>query len=157
MDQNFIDKWLRDINECNKLEFCSDIKSEFKIEPYLNFGENRCDKNALTRLKIMVHNLHIETGSYKRYDKDLKAYTSTPRGERKCPTCRDDIEDEYHFLFKCTNNEKLRNSSFKYLSETNEEFHEKNEKDKIKLLFNSKSKQTINKLSISQFKQNQNN
>ena len=41
MKQNFIDKWLRDISECGKLEFYSDIKSKFKIEPYLNIVENR--------------------------------------------------------------------------------------------------------------------
>ena len=64
---------------------------------------------------------------------------------RTCPICTDDIEDEYHFLFKCTNNKKLRNSFFEYLSETLKEFHEKNEKDKIILLFHSKNKQTINK------------
>ena len=120
MKQNFTDKWLRDISVCNKLEFKSDIKSKFKIEPYLNLVENRSHKNALTRLRISAHSLHIETGRYKRYDKDLKAYTNTPRGERKCPICTDDIEDEYHFLFKCTNNKKLS-------------------------LFHSKNKKTINK------------
>ena len=66
-------------------------------------------------------------------------------GERTCPICTDDMEDEYHFLFKCTNNKKLRNSFFEYLSKTHKEFHEKNEKDKIILLFHSKNKQTINK------------
>ena len=142
--QNFIGKWLRNISECNKLEFYSDIKSKFKIEPYLNLVENRSHKNALTRLRISAHSLRIETGRYKRYDKDLKAYTNTPRGERTCPVCTDDIEDEYHFLFKCTNNRKLRNSFFEYLSETHKEFHEKNEKDKIILLFHLENKQTIN-------------
>ena len=29
----------------------------------------------------------------------MEAYTNTPRGERKCPVCTDNIEDEYHFLF----------------------------------------------------------
>ena len=139
-NQNFINTWLRDISECNKLEFYSDIKSDFKIEPCLNLVENRSHKNALTRLTISAHSLHIETGCYKRHDKNLKAYTNAPMGERKCPTCRDDIEDEYHFLFKCTDNKKLRNSFFEHLSETHKEFHEKNENDKIKLLFNSKNK-----------------
>ena len=36
---------------------------------------------------------------------------------------------------------KLRNSFFKYLSETHEEFHEKNEKEKTKLLSSSKIKE----------------
>ena len=87
----------------------------------------------------------VKTGRYKRYDNDIKAYTNTPRGERKYPVCTDDIEEQYHFLFKCTNNKKLRNFLFEYLSETLTEFHEKNEKDKIKLLFHSKNKQTIDK------------
>ena len=93
MKQNFIGKWLRDISECNKLKFYSDIKSKFKIEPYLNLVENRSHKNALTRLRISEHSLHIETDRYKRYDNDLEVYTNTPKGERKCPICTDDIED----------------------------------------------------------------
>ena len=79
MKQNFIDKWLRDISECDKLEFYSNIKSKFKTEPHLSLVENRSHKNALTRLRISVHSLHIETGRYKRFDKDLKAYTNTPK------------------------------------------------------------------------------
>ena len=160
MKQNFIDKWLRDISECNKLEFYSDIKSKFKIEPYLNLVENRSHKNALTRLRISAHSLHIDTGRYKRYDNDLKAYTNTPRGERKCPICTDDIEDEYHFLFKCTNNKKLKNSLFEYLSETHKEFHEKTKRIKSNFFSTQKvSRQSTNlpNLSISHFKQNQKN
>ena len=86
MKQNFIDKWLRDISECNKLEFYSDIKSTFKIEPYLDPVENRSHKNALTRLRISAHSLHIETGRYKRYNKVLNAYTHThTQGRKKMP------------------------------------------------------------------------
>ena len=54
-----IDEWLKDISECNKLEFYSDIKSKFKVEPYLNLVENRSHKNALTRLNMSAHSLHI--------------------------------------------------------------------------------------------------
>ena len=82
MNQNCIDKWLRDISEYNKLELYSDIKSEFKIEPYLNLVENRPYKNALTGFRISAHSSHIETGRYKRFDKfdkNLKAYSKNPR------------------------------------------------------------------------------
>ena len=93
MKQNFIDKWLRDISKCNKLEFYSDIKSTFKIEPYLNMVENRSQKNALTKLRIRAHSLHIDTGHYKEMTSDLKVYTNTPSlAERKCPICTDDID-----------------------------------------------------------------
>ena len=57
----------------NKLEFYSDIKSKFTTEPYLNLVEKRSHKNALTRLRISAHSLHIETRRYKRYDNDVKA------------------------------------------------------------------------------------
>ena len=117
MKQNFMDKWLnkwlRDINECNKLKFYSDIKSKFKIEPYLNLVKNRSHKNALTRLRISTHNLHIEIGPYKRHDNNLKAYTNTPRGERKCPICTDDIEDEYHFYLSA---QTIKRSGTHYLN-----------------------------------------
>ena len=80
MKQNFIDKWLRDISKCNKLEFHSDIKNEFKIEPHLNLVENISHKNALTRLRISAHSLHIEMGSYKTYDKDLRNWSLSITG-----------------------------------------------------------------------------
>ena len=60
------------------VNFYSDVKTEFKIEPYPNLVENS-SQNALTRLRISAHSLHIETGRYKRYDKELKAYTNTLR------------------------------------------------------------------------------
>ena len=75
--QNSIDKWIRDISECNKLEFFSDTKNKLKVQPYLNLVENRSHKNALIRLRISAHSLHIETGHYKRYDIDLKIYKNT--------------------------------------------------------------------------------
>ena len=159
MKQNFIDKWLRDIIECNKLEFYSDIKSEFKIEPYLNLVENRSHKNTLTRQRIRVHSLHIEIGPYKRFDKSLKAYTNTPRGQRKYPICTDDIEDEYHFLFKCTNKKKAQELIFEYLSETHKKM-KRMKRTKSNFFSTQKtSRQSTNlpNLSISHFKQNQKN
>ena len=46
------------------------------------------------------HNLLIEKGRYARPRID--------RSERKCFNCKDDIEDEYHFIIKCPlyNNER---------------------------------------------------
>ena len=80
--QNFIDIWLRNISECNKLEFYSDIKSEFEIEPYLNLVENKSHKHALAGLRTSAQGLYVETSHYKRCDKELKTFINAPREEK---------------------------------------------------------------------------
>ena len=160
MKRNFKDKWLRDISECNKLEFYSDIKIKFKLEPYLNLVENGSHKNALTRLRISAHNLHIETGRCKRYDNDLNAYTNTSRGERKCPICTYDMEDQYHFLLSA---QTIKSSGTHYLNTYQR--HIKNSMKRTKRIksnfFSTQkiSRQSTNlpNLSVSHFKQNQKN
>ena len=44
---------------------------EYKFENYLQI-KDRKHKAALTKLRISAHKLHIETGRYRKYDRDLK-------------------------------------------------------------------------------------
>ena len=44
----------------------------YKFENYLQI-KDRQHKAALTKLRISAHKLHIETGRYKKYDKELKS------------------------------------------------------------------------------------
>ena len=55
---------------------------------------------CMTCLRLSCHNLRIETGGF----------PNVPRIERKCLHCNcGDIEDVYHFIFKCSRLEHGRN------------------------------------------------
>ena len=112
----------------------------------------------MTRLRISAHILHTEMGRYKRYDKDLKAYTNTPMGERKCPICTDDTED----IIFCLSAQAIKSSGTHSLNTYQR--HIKNSMKKTKRIKSSFSTQKISRqstnlpnLSISYFKQNQKN
>ena len=79
------------------------IKHHLKYEKYLNIL-NRDSAKALTKLRVSAHNLAIERGRYTR--------PPTPRDERKCPHCPDDIQDEKHFLLSCTRYDHDRQTLF---------------------------------------------
>ena len=73
------------------------FKQNFNFEPYLimlNFKQ----RQALTKLRIGNHRLEIELGRHKH----IKA------ADRICKICKDGVEDEPHFLFKCKNFENIR-------------------------------------------------
>ena len=48
---------------------------------------------ALSRFRLSNHSLLIETGRYSR--------PKIERDDRKCFICKDEIEDELHFVTKC--------------------------------------------------------
>ena len=140
--------WYFDLKVCNQLYYTNEKLDSIifnQIEKYLSEVTNRFHKNALTRLRISAHRLHIETGRHRRYEKELKAYVNTPKEERKCCTCPEEIEDEYHFLFRCTRNHNLRRIFYKEVSKKHTTFSESNEKEKIKILFDCTDTETIKK------------
>ena len=71
-------------------------------------GSKIQDKSALKKLRISAHKVHIENGTYKKFDKFSKTYVNTPREQRTCSSCTNKIEDEYDFLFECSKNLELR-------------------------------------------------
>ena len=57
----------------------------------------------LAQIRLGILPLNIEVGRYR----------NQPLEERLCPICElQEVEDEFHFLFQCPNNELLRNSWF---------------------------------------------
>ena len=108
LQQQYVSEWKADIGNSSKLNFYGEIKEKYIFEKYLDLIDNRQHKAALTKLRISAHRLHIQTGTYKRYDYNLHRYINTPREERTCSVCVNEIEDEYHFLFECKKNKELR-------------------------------------------------
>lgn len=83
-----------------KLLFYSKIYKKFEQQEYLKFHIQKELRKQLTKLRISAHPLAIETGRYSK--------PKTPHNERFCKFCKDQVEDESHFLLKCPKYNILR-------------------------------------------------
>ena len=70
------------------------MKTDFVYERHLNVIKCAEKIRLIVQMRTSTHRLRIETGRYGRNRVD--------RHERLCQVCSsNDIEDEFHFLFKC--------------------------------------------------------
>ena len=75
------------------MSFYYDLKKNFQFEKYLD-NVARCDRKAITKLRLSCHALPIEQMRYQKVDK----------AERKCSICSvEEVGDEWHYLSKCQN------------------------------------------------------
>ena len=100
---------LNNVPRCHQLEFRqSAIYITYAIYYYLNIINT---KKELTKLRISAHSLQIE----KAHNTDLK---KIPIEKMFCLHCTaGDVEDEIHFLMKCSSlaeNKINFNNSYKY-------------------------------------------
>ena len=90
LSDQFVQKWVGDIENSSKGLFYSTFKKNFCLENYLlRLGEN--NRLWLTKLRTSNLRLPIETGRW----------YNIPREDRKCTLCNDGIGDEFHLLFIC--------------------------------------------------------
>ena len=86
-----------------KLKTYLALKTNFGLEKYLTILNNFHYKRSICRLRISSRRLQIETGRYR----------NVPRDERICQKCSEnEIEDEVHFLIKCSETRWLENNYF---------------------------------------------
>ena len=80
------------------------FKSSYKSEKYLNLNLNKHVVFNFSKLRISNHRLEIERGRYK----------NLPADERFCKICNDNssVEDEFHFVMKCTAYSELKHRFF---------------------------------------------
>ena len=86
----FQNEWREKINQSTKADTYKKFKTEMKFEKYLNH-HNRKERVMMTKLRLSDHKLMIEEGRW----------NGIPRPGRKCPMCREQVEDEIHFLTNC--------------------------------------------------------
>ena len=89
------------IDKKPKLRTYAKIKSKLKLEPYLAHEDGK-GRRMLARLRSGTNCLRIETGRYEGR-RDF---------ERICKLCADNMEDEEHFLCKCTTYSCIRKDFF---------------------------------------------
>ena len=85
--------WKSEINSMSKSDTYLLIKENVRFEKYMGAIKNHHHKIALSRLRMSSHPLMIEKGRH--FKPPLE------RADRKCPMCKDQIEDECHFLITC--------------------------------------------------------
>jgi hypothetical protein len=83
------------------------------FEKYLDKIKNFEQRRTLTRFRISVHKLAIETGRYK----------GIPRHDRICTGYTDNtVEDERHFLFSCNYHTQEREALMSIIIENGKNF-----------------------------------
>ena len=90
---NYDRYWLEEINHSPKAISYATFKTTIYLEKYLFLVKNTKHRIALSRLRLSNHNLMIEKGRHLR--------PRIERIERKCFLCKDEVEDEKHFITKC--------------------------------------------------------
>ena len=89
------ENWLKqsnDIDTNSSLRTYCQLKSEYKLDPYLTLIKNYSYRNALSRLRVNSHLLEIERGRH--------TVPTTPIERRVCSFCSV-VETEYHFATEC--------------------------------------------------------
>ena len=73
-----------------------EIKHEYQLENYLKNIRKPAHRISITKLRLGVHSLRIQTGKYENRG------ASIPVEDRKCLVCKSNhVEDEQHFLLHC--------------------------------------------------------
>ena len=77
----------------SKADTYRSLKYSISFEQYLCLVKNHKHRIALARQRLSSHPLLIEKGRHPK--------SPLPRSERKCPSCKDLIENEWHFVIPC--------------------------------------------------------
>jgi len=99
LDQ-FLQDWNSSVHNSTKSYINRISKTDFKFEEYFNILD---EQNSLLSCKFRTtnHKLPIEKGRW----------SNIPRENRYCELCQNNqIGDEYHYIFECTNLSEKRNS-----------------------------------------------
>ena len=128
--KTFLASWDKKRTEAfisGKLDTYFGIKKAFEREPYLCMSKFSLRK-ALCKLRISAHQLMIELGRYKK--------NKLQRDERICKKCdTGNVEDEFHFLFECSNYNIERRDFFTTINSKNILFASMTSKQKFEWLF----------------------
>ena len=134
--RRFISNFFESINDINKnpiLRTHNKFKLKPRCEPYLIIPLNYKYRQAISRIRASSHHLGIELGRHAKP-------RPIPLAERTCTYCPNEIvDDEFHFILKCSKNQSERNILFSkisnlhntlseedlfiYLLSTNNEYH----------------------------------
>ena len=114
-----------------------EVKFEYQLEDYLKTIRNPAHRISMTKLRLGVHSLRIQTGKYENRGAPI------PVDGRTCLVCnRGYIEDERHFLMYCPGYDNIRNELHSLLSTHDVVFKILNDEDKIRYLLTLENETT---------------
>ena len=124
-----------------KLDTYFSLKQSFCLEPYLSLG-NFCHRRAICKIRISVHNLMIESGRYHK-PKPL------PREDRLCRNCcLNEVENEIHFLTRCSKYESEREEYYKTICLHNANFNFLDDANKALWLLSQEREDVLKELAL---------
>ena len=108
-----------------KLRTYKKFKLTLETENYVKSNMQRPNRSLLAKFRTGTFPINIELGRHRRL----------PVAERTCPSCPQQIEDEYHFLLECANYRQERLKLYKEFQEsTGEELEGLEQDEKFFLL-----------------------
>ena len=141
LKKDYIRNWLKarkNTSECSREKFThKEVKHNYQLEDYLRTIRNPAHRISMTKLRLGVHSLRIQTGKYENRGAPI------PVEGRMCLVCnRGYIEDERHFLMYCPGYDNIRNELHCLLSTHDVVFKSLNDEDKIKYLLTLENETT---------------
>ena len=92
--------WKIKIRESSRASAYASHKLKYEQETYLDCITIKKHRVSLAKLRMSDHQLNIQKGRHTR--------PTTPRHLRFCEFCKDELEDEAHFMFECQNDNELK-------------------------------------------------
>ena len=115
--------------ESGKLRFYSKIYNGFELHKYMEFNLSKNLRSNLSKLRMSAHPLAIETGRYSR--------PFIQADQRFCKYCPNIVENEMHFVLRCTGLSAIRDKYTNLMNNKNR----LSEEEFIKTLLNPKTLQ----------------
>ncbi len=117
-------QWLDEITKKPKLRTYVTVKNSYEVEPYALSFMNRKHRSYLAQYRCGILPLSIEAGRW----------GIIPLEHRICKMCYSlVVEDEFHFIFRCSLYDNIRDAFLQHVINTILNINEKNEIDKIKM------------------------
>ena len=115
LKKDYIRNWLKagnNTSECSREKFIhKEVKYDYQLEDYLRTIRNPAHRISMTKLRLGLHSLRIQTWKYENRGAPI------PVEGRICLVCnRGYIEDERHFLMYCPRYDNIRNELHSLLS-----------------------------------------
>ena len=129
----FTENWVATINRTNavsgrgrnKLRTYRTFKQTYDVEKYCLIILPPSHRSAFCKFRCGVAPIRIETGRYENLSEE----------DRKCPFCRNIVEDEAHVILDCPIYEDFRPNLFLRASDVCNDFIDKNKLDQLNVLF----------------------
>ena len=120
--EKWADTWRENLSTKPKLRTYKLFKNEYHTEDFVKYCYSRPKRSLLAQLRSGVLPLHIETGRFRNLKPE----------ERLCSLCNsNEIEDEVHFVCKCTALTDLREELYGQVENRIENFTDLNDNDKF--------------------------